>query len=161
VSELLFEVPGQPQPQGSMKAYVRRGKAVLLPDNESTRAWRLDVVLCARQAIGKAGCKSPMFTGPVAVNAVFTLRRPPSVRRAEPCTRPDLDKLTRALLDSLTMAGAWRDDGQVTDLAVRKRYAGPETSPGAAIRVAVWRARPEPRRLCQRPTIAGKGQCGG
>jgi Holliday junction resolvase RusA-like endonuclease len=35
---------------------------------------------------------------------------------------PDLDKLTRAVLDGLTRAGVWADDGQVVELRATKCY---------------------------------------
>ncbi len=34
--------------------------------------------------------------------------------------RPDADNLVKSLLDSMTRAGVWEDDGQVADLRVRK-----------------------------------------
>ncbi len=60
--------------------------------------------------------------GPLAVHATFTLRRPATVRRPTPATRPDLDHLIRAACDALTQAGAITDDGRIVELFARKTY---------------------------------------
>ena len=57
-------------------------------------------------------------------------------------TRPDADNLVKSLLDAMTRAGVWEDDGQVFNLSVCKyRCRRP------CWRVSVWfdhpRARPE------------------
>jgi Holliday junction resolvase RusA-like endonuclease len=49
-----------------------------------------------------------------------------------PATRPDVDKLIRAVLDALTMSGAIKDDGRVVTLAAVKTY-GAAGSTGARI----------------------------
>jgi crossover junction endodeoxyribonuclease RusA len=50
-----------------------------------------------------------MFVGPVKVDIAYT----------QPDRRiRDLDNLAKAVLDSLTHAGAWEDDAQVHDLHV-------------------------------------------
>ncbi len=71
--------------------------------------------------------------GPVRVAVSFYFIAPKSTRRTAPYVRPDLDKLVRAVLDGLTMAGAFSDDAQVTEIIARKSYG---TRPGAAIRVS-------------------------
>jgi len=72
----------------------------------------------------------------VALDLEFRLARPPSVdprKRLYPATKPDVDKLARAVMDGL--AGLLYDhDAQVTDLAARKRYAAPGESPGVVVR---------------------------
>jgi crossover junction endodeoxyribonuclease RusA len=51
-----------------------------------------------------------------------------------PSGRPDLDKLARAVLDGLTMGGAWRDDSQVVRLNAAKWYLDyPDEAPGCTI----------------------------
>jgi Holliday junction resolvase RusA-like endonuclease len=53
-----------------------------------------------------------------------------------PAVRPDSDKLLRAVLDGLTEAGVWRDDGQVVQGTFIKRYCLDGEPPG--IQVEVW-----------------------
>lgn len=38
-------------------------------------------------------------------------------------TRPDVDNMTKFILDCMTKAGYWRDDAQVSRLSVTKRWA--------------------------------------
>jgi Holliday junction resolvase RusA-like endonuclease len=66
----------------------------------------------------------------------FYLPRPPSVpetARRWPCVKPDGDKLTRAVFDSLTIARVITDDARIVHHDVWKRYAR-ETA-GVRIRV--------------------------
>ena len=65
-----------------------------------------------------------VLTGPVEVLLHFELARPKSARRLLPSTKPDLDKLARAVLDALTGV-VFKDDAQVVDLRVTKRYGTP------------------------------------
>lgn len=64
-------------------------------------------------------------TGPVQLHVDFYLARPKSVpahRRPFHTKPPDLDKLVRAVCDSLTDAGIWEDDSQVIRLVAGKDY---------------------------------------
>jgi Holliday junction resolvase RusA-like endonuclease len=83
--------------------------------------------------------------GPVRVEIVFYLRRPPSVKiskRALPIVPPDLDKLARAVLDGISQGLngkvgdglLWGDDAQVIELVATKYYAD-DREPGADIKI--------------------------
>jgi Holliday junction resolvase RusA-like endonuclease len=120
--EISFVVPGVPIPQGSMRGFVRGGKVRVTSDNAKLRNWRQMIagVAFAKMSIGNV----PMLMGPVRVEAIFYLPRPQSVSvRALPIKRPDLDKLTRAVLDGMTDGGVFHDDSQVVHLVVEKQYA--------------------------------------
>lgn len=113
-------VPGRPMPQGS-KSFkgLRGGKPVLVESSDGLKPWREAVAKAAHlRAAGLLG-------GPVGVDLVFVMPRPKSTpKRATPpaVKRPDLDKLTRAILDALT--GVWfDDDSAVTMLTASKRIA--------------------------------------
>lgn len=64
-------------------------------------------------------------TGPVEVEVllVYPARKrdkvQPDTLLPHDC-RPDVDNLTKSILDALTAVGVWRDDGQVYRLAVSK-----------------------------------------
>jgi len=127
-----FSVPGSPVPQGSGRALrlrrgPRRGKGVVIPDNEpALYAYRAALGAVARRARRAAGVSDP-FEGPVRLVVTFTLARPKTVRRALPHVRPDLDKLARAVGDALKGI-LYVDDGQVVQLSAWKVYGGtPET----------------------------------
>lgn len=110
-----FEVEGNPVTQGSMKVINGR---VLHSRGEALILWRTMVAMAAR----KAGCFP--VPNPVAMTIDFRLPRPKTVRRNLPYVAPDLDKLIRAVLDSLTGV-AYVDDGQVVTINSSKTYGDP------------------------------------
>lgn len=127
-------VPGDPQPQGSHRAYPVRRKdgsmgVAVAHDAQRLRDWRAVVAVCASRQIA-----APL-AGPIWLEVTFELTRPRGhfgsgrnadrLRRSAPVwhvTRPDLDKLTRAICDALTGI-AWRDDSQVVAIRAQKLYA--------------------------------------
>lgn len=136
-------VHGVPAPQGSKRGgfSAKTGKTFVYEQNSKTqKSWRQDVIAAAVELREAQGLET--LDGPVALQVEFRLPRPASVnvrRRPFPCVKPDCDKLTRNTMDALTQAAIYRDDAQVVDLFVSKRYAtdDPNGSPGATIRVAL------------------------
>lgn len=123
-------VYASPAPQGSLRAFVVRGKAHLTSDNAKTVPFRHAVTLLARRQMADLGLEEPLAGKHVPVSLIldFHLSRPPSLskRRVEPAVKPDIDKLSRSVLDSLTGV-LYIDDGQVVELQARKHYTtGPE-----------------------------------
>jgi Holliday junction resolvase RusA-like endonuclease len=157
---LVFTVTAVPKPQGSKRAFVVKAKGdgkaravVVDSDKEPLRAFREAV----RATAVEQGAEQ--LTGPVRVVLAFALPKPKSAERG-PRRWPigknagDVDKLTRAVLDALTDAHVWGDDGQVVELKVRKDYpgtreAGYQTAPG--VRVLVEPARTADRDLSDEP----------
>lgn len=140
MSGLHIYIPGRPVPQGS-KRHIGRG--VMIEQSPHVRAWRQDVTAAAKEA---AGADWTPLHGPVRVDIDFRFARPRShygtgrnaavVRDSAPrwpAGRPDVDKLTRAVLDALTAAGIWRDDAQVVDLSAYKDW----TTVGACCEIYV------------------------
>lgn len=132
-------VPGQPAPQGSVRAINHRstGRAVVIKDNNATqKAWRSYV----RDAlIGPDGQPLRRFDEAVHVDLDFVMKRPLSTpkRRTPPATKkPDLDKLVRAVFDAITSAGVWPDDSYAVQLHSSKRLAELGEAPGCLIRIA-------------------------
>lgn len=126
MNEYAF-IPGHPVPQGSMRAFAKGGRAWVTYTNPTRmKAWR--------NQIAEAFPAEPNLE-PYIVVLHFVIRRPKSMPKKESnihTKRPDLDKLTRAVLDALT-GRVWKDDSQVVSLTVSKRY-GPE--PGVYISIA-------------------------
>lgn len=119
-----FSVAGVPAPQGSKTPFGSEA-------NPRTRPWRAAVSAEAAAAMGER----ELFVGPVRVGASFRFTRPKShfrtgknahlLRDDAPrfqTTHPDLDKLQRAVGDSLTGV-VIRDDKQIAQWAVVKLYA--------------------------------------
>lgn len=131
-------VRGLPAPQGS-KRPVRLGnsKIGLVESSRAVGPWREAVRAETQRAMPEP------LAGAALVRLIFTFTRPKghyrSGRHADQlrpgaphwhASRPDLDKLIRAVLDGLTAGGAWKDDGQVCGIEARKVYGAP---PGCLI----------------------------
>ena len=131
---LTFTVRGIPVPQGSVKAFMAGGKARVATKSAPLIAWRTAIATAAASAMGD----EPVMTGPVVVRATFRLPRPASApkRVQVPAVRPDIDKLTRALLDGMTGVVV-KDDALVVVLGVDKVYSD---TPGVAVTVTRWGA---------------------
>lgn len=128
-----FHVPGDPIPQGSKKAFARGSRVVLVEANTRLKSWRAAVTLAAR-----AAGRGRVLQGPIQVVLEFTMTRPRTSRREWPTVKPDLDKLTRAILDGVTDAGLWKDDSEVCEILAIKRYG---SQAGATVRlVEGWRS---------------------
>jgi len=127
----------EPRPQGSKKYVGQRTTAagnkipLIIEASPGLPVWRKAVSDAVKQAMIDSGDLSK-FEGAVKVEAVFYLTRKPSVKRALPTVPPDVDKLSRALLDSCK--GVWGDDSQVVRLEVSKKYATGEA--GVAVTIS-------------------------
>ena len=127
MSDLSFFVPGKAAAQGS-KRHVGRG--VMVEMSKDLPAWRTAVANAARAAHQGR----PPIDGPVAVALTVYLAKPRTTKfRAYPAGPPDIDKLCRAVLDSLTISQVIQDDARVVKLSARKEWA--DTKIGAQITV--------------------------
>lgn len=130
---LVFEVLGEAKPQGS-KRHV--GNGLMVESCKALKPWR-EAVTAAAIAAGAA-----RWDGPVVVRLAFRFDRPkghwgakglrPSAP-AEKTTKPDLDKLVRAVLDGLWPA--WGDDAQVVELTASKRFCDAGELPGVWVEI--------------------------
>ncbi|MFB7890291.1 hypothetical protein ACFCZ3_19795 [Cellulosimicrobium cellulans] len=126
---------GTPGPQGSKKAYRRKGstKITLVESSKKVKPWRDAVAEAARAA---ARAASAPLSGPLIGSMVFSLARPkrlPRWRGPLPWVRPDLSKLLRATEDALdTDAGVIADDAHIVEYGrLAKVYAGDPDDPDA------------------------------
>lgn len=125
MSQLLhWFVEGTPIPQGSKTAMVVKGRAVMFEANKKHKAWRDHV----KATVGTLETPS---TQPVRVELQFWFERPKTVKRLHMSVKPDIDKLSRSVLDAIT-GGILKDDSQVVILNARKEYGD---KPGVLIRV--------------------------
>jgi crossover junction endodeoxyribonuclease RusA len=130
---LEVTVEGIPVPQGSFR-HIGNGR--IIAANPKLNAWRQTI---ADQVSEKTAVR--LIDESCRVELVFTLPRPKSVpksRRATPTTKPDLDKLVRAVLDAISLpkyVQVLTDDSIVTDLHAAKRYAD-HTPPGVRIHIS-------------------------
>lgn len=127
--DLIIDVSGEPASQGSHS--VINGRIVQV-NSSKHKKWRNAVVFAALDLIGEDWTP---IDEPVELTVIFYLPRPKSVlTRSYPAVMPDLDKLIRAVGDSLTDAGIIRDDSRIITITARKLYAD-DRGPGAVIRV--------------------------
>ena len=122
---IKFTVYGVPEPQGSIRAFLPKGwtRPVLTSDNPHVKSWRQEV---AKAAAGAVEHLIPRGTA-VYVGIRFQFAPPKSWRNGQ-CykpTRPDLDKLVRAVLDAMTGI-VYEDDAQVAEVNAEKIFEYPE-----------------------------------
>lgn len=132
---ISFRVWGTPVPKGSMRAFVNKGKPVIVHQNSGgIGEWTQSVASAAKDARERAS--EHLVTDAVEVDMAFYLPRPKTVSRKLPHKRPDLDKLIRTVLDAITGI-LFADDGQVVHITAGKYYADKgELTPG--VFVSVW-----------------------
>lgn len=53
----------------------------------------------------------------------FDIKSPKKLWGNYKATRPDADNFCKALIDQMTQVGYWKDDSQVADLRIIKRYS--------------------------------------
>ena len=127
MSILSFRVLGDPAPKGS-KRHVGNGR--MIESSKKLPAWMRAVT---REATKNR--PSEPIDAPVSVYMHFYLPRPKQPRYDVPAVKPDVDKLSRAVLDSLEAAGVLTNDSRVTKLRATKHYANTATPPGADITI--------------------------
>lgn len=128
---VTFTVPGIPAPQGSKTAgRTKSGANYVREDNPKTEPWRNAV---AGHALAAMAGRRQLY-GPLRLTATFVFRRPAghygtgrnagTLKPSSPVyvrTRPDVDKLLRAIGDAITGA-ICRDDSQIVVVHAEKRY---------------------------------------
>lgn len=134
-----FTIPGAPHGKGRPRigrvgAHARMFTPVKTANYESL------VALAAQAAM--AAARAQPFTGAVGVNLFIDCQVPASwsgkKQRAAlagdvlPGVKPDIDNCCKAVFDGLNGV-LWRDDAQVVDTRIRKRYAAVP-----CVRVEVW-----------------------
>lgn len=123
-----FTIFGLAQPQGSTRAFMPRGwtRPVITTDNSKLKPWRRELAQTAMVAMRECGAKMAARGVPISISLSFFFEKPKSERRAalHKVTKPDLNKLLRAVLDGLTGI-AYADDSQVTECHVAKIFGSP------------------------------------
>jgi hypothetical protein len=153
MTRLMFEVIGHPEPAGSKRAVPLHrggggwaGGGRVIDANPKAAPWKREVAVAAVDAMRIAyGPEPELFPGPRGLAVVFTVLRPKghfgtgrnAGRLKEsappyPIVKPDATKLLRGVEDALTGV-VWRDDAQVVEQRVSKRYGEPESAA-----VTIW-----------------------
>lgn len=124
---ISFVVPGTPVGKGRPK-FARRGAFTVAYTPEKTATYENLVKVKAEEAmIGHA-----LIDGAVAVSIQMLITPPASWSQKKqraalagevfPTSKPDCDNVLKGLMDACNEI-VWKDDKQVVDVAVSKRYA--------------------------------------
>lgn len=135
---IQLNVIGVPYPQGSKSAFIRGGRAIVTEGGSKTgqaghKAWRQAVATAARDYVQVH--QQPALSGAVAVVMNFRFTPVKSDRfRTRHTTKPDLDKLARAVNDALADGGILAGDSIIWALTATKTYAD-DRPPGCQIAI--------------------------
>ena len=128
MAEVSFSVTGDPASQGSHA--IMHGRIVQV-NSSKHKAWRKAIAQSAIEALPNDWTP---IDDPCELVVNFYMPKPKSVTRPLPSVSPDLDKLIRAVGDSLTDSGVVTDDSRIVRISARKLYAE-GIEPGATISV--------------------------
>jgi Holliday junction resolvase RusA-like endonuclease len=125
--EINFVVPGQPVGKGRPK-FARRGNFMTAYTPEKTASYENLVKVKAQEAMQERA----LVEGAVSVEIKLHVMIPESWSKKKqqaaishhvlPTSKPDADNVIKGIFDALNGI-VWRDDKQVVDLTVVKRYA--------------------------------------
>jgi Holliday junction resolvase RusA-like endonuclease len=129
MTHFISYVTGTPRPQGSKKAFVIKGRAVLVDASEGNYEWR--------RVVTNELANDPdlvRYKGAVNVSLAFFMEKAKSNKTNLMTQKPDIDKLARSVLDAMTNAELIEDDSKVIYLSVTKSWADKQ-NPGVLIHV--------------------------
>ncbi len=131
-TSITFEIPGDAVPQP--RARATRGGRMYTPTKNGIGTFKEAIALAAKMAAVHADlCPADEAGYAIEIECVFA--RPPSHLGATGWPRPsaprwpglrtgDNDNLEKGIWDAITKSGAvWRDDSQIVQNGLRKRYA--------------------------------------
>lgn len=126
MSDYTLFVEGEPFPQGSKTAINIGGKCRVIESkgtgNAKHKKWRKTVADEATKIAQSNGWMA--LDGPIGVTLTFHMHKPPSRPKGDVLVyvKPDLDKLCRSVLDSITGV-LIVEDSRVSELNSKKVYA--------------------------------------
>lgn len=126
---ISFFITGLPKPQARARTFFKPG--MKSPTTWSPKSdW---FSACYHKALENRP-KQPLDC-PLSVDLSIYLPRPKSAAKSKtrPDVRPDLDNYEKAILDALTQAGIWADDGRICELHSQKFYADAAVKTGCQI----------------------------
>ena len=145
---LAFTVYGVAMTKGNHRAVTPKGMKfpVITESNRNVASWQQLVAEGASRAIAeRPEAERVLLTAGVRLTIAYYLPRPKKFSKrgvfVHHVTKPDLDRLERAILDALT-AVAYEDDKQVTEIISGKYYAA--VGAPARVDIAVEPAPPCP-----------------
>lgn len=136
---VTFRVGGEPKAQPRVKA-ARVGGFVRMYTPKTADDWKGQIADAVRPFL-----PSTPHEGPVRITHAFRFPRPKSHLKKsggltssaprEHTSKPDCDNLIKALWDTLTSEGFWKDDSQVVSETTTKEYAE-GSEPGVTVTIS-------------------------
>lgn len=145
-----FHIPMEPAAQPRVKARViqaapgARAFARIYTPDKIVKPWKAAIALSAQRHI-----PAEPWDGPVRVEITAGLQRqeqmsgpgwPTDAMHADNDGTPDVDNLSKSIMDELTRLRLWHDDCQVVKLIVGKLYVEAGMGPGAWVRCELLEA---------------------
>ena len=125
---ITFEVNGKAAPAGSKRGFVVGGRVKLTDASKYAKPWKSEVAAAALDVYS-----GPLLEGPLILEIIEYRLRPQSHfgkrglnkkgrEHPYPVSAPDALKIARAIEDALSGV-IYRDDSQIVDETIRKRWA--------------------------------------
>lgn len=144
---ISFQVYGLPKGQPRARAFAQRfgnKYSARMYDPGTADEWKEQVYRILSLGLDDIGAEPTL--GPVRVTMTFFMPRPKAhfgkhglkdKAPKEPVGKPDIDNLTKLVLDVITKDGrVWRDDSQVTTIIACKGYVVEGQRPGVWVSIA-------------------------
>ena len=124
---LTFAIPGPPKPLARHRTRLVLNTCKPFAqtydpaENVSHKAY---IAFHAQQAMRDSGGWKDRLDGPLRLSIEAYMERPKSApkKRLYPVTKPDFDNLAKMICDALNKI-VWRDDAQICECVIVKRYA--------------------------------------
>lgn len=141
ISTVSFVVAGVPIPQGSSRAFVVKGKAVITSSNRNLAQWRQRIATEA-QKVAQESLFYEEDGNAYQVCAQFYFPRTKAMGKKEIAhtVRPDIDKLIRAVNDGITGI-LIPDDARIDQLTVKKTYLKFDAVYGPRVEISITKRR--------------------
>jgi len=146
---ISFQVHGLPKGQPRARAFAQRfgnKYSARMYDPGTADEWKEQVYLALKRELDRLQVTPTL--GAVRMTLTFSMPRPKAhygkrglkdKAPKEPTGKPDIDNLTKLVLDVITKDGrVWRDDSQVVGVIAFKQYAAEGERPGAWISIATF-----------------------
>lgn len=134
---ISFFVDGEPKAQPRTRAFSRGGITSVY-DPGTANGWKALIAMAA-----KPHRPETPIDNPISLHVMFLMPRPKRLQTKKyinkpliwHTSKPDLDNLIKAVMDSLTQIGFWTDDSRVFRQYLIKRYANAYERPGVLIQL--------------------------
>ncbi len=133
-----LEIRGEPiaQPRPRVVTIAGRARAISAPRKHPVTDWKKRIMVALAQQFD-----GEILDGPIHLDVLFLMPRPKRLyRKKDPLgevwhtSRPDADNLIKAVKDAMNSI-VWKDDSQVCELVVTKKYHGKNGHPAAVVEV--------------------------